>query len=137
MVGRRWFQPRRVRRPGATRSDPAIDSRFCMHAVAVHVGTGCAATLADVLGAARCQSRTGVRDPAGGRLARRAARAWRQLLSRCRRHSVDRIRSSLADAQRSEEHTSELQSLMRISYAVFCLKKKNSTNTKKYTYNTI
>src|SRR3546814_3405227 len=29
---------------------------------------------------------------------------------------------------RSEEHTSELQSLMRISYAVFCLKKKNSTN---------
>src|SRR3546814_1301477 len=30
---------------------------------------------------------------------------------------------------RSEEHTSELQSLMRISYAVFCLKKKNTTNS--------
>src|SRR3546814_6758680 len=30
------------------------------------------------------------------------------------------------DAARSEEHTSELQSLMRISYAVFCLKKKNT-----------
>src|SRR3546814_6615313 len=30
---------------------------------------------------------------------------------------------------RSEEHTSELQSLMRISYAVFCLKKKNNTKT--------
>src|SRR3546814_8143663 len=30
---------------------------------------------------------------------------------------------------RSEEHTSELQSLMRISYAVFCLKKKTNTNT--------
>src|SRR3546814_9338511 len=30
-------------------------------------------------------------------------------------------------SQRSEEHTSELQSLMRISYAVFCLKKKNTT----------
>src|SRR3546814_7688226 len=29
------------------------------------------------------------------------------------------------DCHRSEEHTSELQSLMRISYAVFCLKKKN------------
>src|SRR3546814_7065802 len=29
---------------------------------------------------------------------------------------------------RSEEHTSELQSLMRISYAVFCLKKKNNTH---------
>src|SRR3546814_2872696 len=34
---------------------------------------------------------------------------------------------------RSEEHTSELQSLMRISYAVFCLKKKNTeTNDNKY-----
>src|SRR3546814_3391099 len=34
-----------------------------------------------------------------------------------------------ADANRSEEHTSELQSLMRISYAVFCLKKKNDLYT--------
>src|SRR3546814_10721156 len=33
----------------------------------------------------------------------------------------------LAREQRSEEPTSELQSLMRISYAVFCLKKKNTT----------
>src|SRR3546814_9708783 len=33
--------------------------------------------------------------------------------------------TALAPAARSEEHTSELQSLMRISYAVFCLKKKN------------
>src|SRR3546814_5047206 len=33
--------------------------------------------------------------------------------------------------QRSEEHTSELQSLMRISYAVFCLKKKNNTQYKR------
>src|SRR3546814_7367677 len=32
-------------------------------------------------------------------------------------------------AIRSEEHTSELQSLMRISYAVFCLKKKKQTHT--------
>src|SRR3546814_10542851 len=32
---------------------------------------------------------------------------------------------------RSEEHTSELQSLMRISYAVFCLKKKTTCNTKQ------
>src|SRR3546814_4228799 len=34
--------------------------------------------------------------------------------------------------QRSEEHTSELQSLMRISYAVFCLKKKQRTHYRKY-----
>src|SRR3546814_8139281 len=35
---------------------------------------------------------------------------------------------AVLDHGRSEEHTSELQSLMRISYAVFCLKQKTSTN---------
>src|SRR3546814_6383064 len=48
-----------------------------------------------------------------------------------RRHRArTRARTDSADAipvRRSEEHTSELQSLMRISYAVFCLKKKTST----------
>src|SRR3546814_8547656 len=40
--------------------------------------------------------------------------------------------------ERSEEHTSELQSLMRISYAVFCLKKKNKkTNISTYSNNHI
>src|SRR3546814_4654669 len=38
-------------------------------------------------------------------------------------------RTSGQCSNRSEEHTSELQSLMRISYAVFCLKKKKTTNT--------
>src|SRR3546814_8894507 len=38
-----------------------------------------------------------------------------------------------ADKSRSEEHTSELQSLMRISYAVFCLKKKKTSHTIKLT----
>src|SRR3546814_2142803 len=37
---------------------------------------------------------------------------------------------------RSEEHTSELQSLMRISYAVFCLKKKNKNNPRTQIHNT-
>src|SRR3546814_7227661 len=37
--------------------------------------------------------------------------------------------SGLYGAERSEEHTSELQSLMRISYAVFCLKKKKTQET--------
>src|SRR3546814_9797600 len=37
----------------------------------------------------------------------------------------ERVRLRFINASRSEEHTSELQSLMRISYAVFCLKKKN------------
>src|SRR3546814_5018670 len=40
-------------------------------------------------------------------------------------------RVELESALRSEEHTSELQSLMRISYAVFCLKKKKITRTAK------
>src|SRR3546814_7536953 len=37
---------------------------------------------------------------------------------------------------RSEEHTSELQSLMRISYAVFCLTKKNNTHYMPYSHDT-
>src|SRR3546814_375924 len=43
------------------------------------------------------------------------------------------VASSPGKEERSEEHTSELQSLMRISYAVFCLKKKktNKYGTKK------
>src|SRR3546814_6014836 len=41
-----------------------------------------------------------------------------------------RVRGDNLEIFRSEEHTSELQSLMRISYAVFCLKKKISLNHK-------
>src|SRR3546814_4022121 len=53
------------------------------------------------------------------------------------------LRFVVDDVERSEEHTSELQSLMRISYAVFCLKKKKknmnndytTTNITKHNYN--
>src|SRR3546814_2509711 len=45
--------------------------------------------------------------------------------------AVERRLRQLAGAMRSEEHTSELQSLMRISYAVFCLKKKKTKNKTK------
>src|SRR3546814_4921680 len=41
-------------------------------------------------------------------------------------------RDGEADVERSEEHTSELQSLIRISYAVFCLKKKIQKQTENY-----
>src|SRR3546814_9475157 len=56
-----------------------------------------------------------------------AAREPRQQRVAChqQRGRHDRCRYKL----RSEEHTSELQSLMRISYAVFCLKKKTHNNT--------
>src|SRR3546814_5978349 len=47
------------------------------------------------------------------------------------RRALARGTSSSVGAERSEEHTSELQSLMRISYAVFCLKKKTNINTYK------
>src|SRR3546814_7172048 len=40
-----------------------------------------------------------------------------------------------APVNRSEEHTSELQSLMRISYAVFCLKKKKENTIQKHNHN--
>src|SRR3546814_1391929 len=55
----------------------------------------------------------------------RAGTAWRAVRMARRRR---RGRPRLARQARSEEHTSELQSLMRISYAVFCLKKKKNTN---------
>src|SRR3546814_2432475 len=45
-------------------------------------------------------------------------------------HLLDHAGALFEQAARSEEHTSELQSLMRISYAVFCLKKKNKEITK-------
>src|SRR3546814_1266375 len=41
------------------------------------------------------------------------------------RAQLEHLAEAETDFARSEEHTSELQSLMRISYAVFCLKKKN------------
>src|SRR3546814_3175226 len=49
--------------------------------------------------------------------------------------AIGRSKPSAAAVSRSEEHTSELQSLMRISYAVFCLKKKKQkhiTQKKRY-----
>src|SRR3546814_5441557 len=51
--------------------------------------------------------------------------------ARIRRSSLAAYFARKHPSARSEEHTSELQSLMRISYAVFCLKKK--TNTKHQT----
>src|SRR3546814_4359667 len=44
---------------------------------------------------------------------------------------ITRHLATLTNLSRSEEHTSELQSLMRISYAVFCLKKNNNRSIQK------
>src|SRR3546814_2380724 len=56
-----------------------------------------------------------------------------QIVSSAIEQNVGTLRNRIneigvAEPIRSEEHTSELQSLMRISYAVFCLKKKNNNN---------
>src|SRR3546814_2735100 len=48
--------------------------------------------------------------------------------------SLSRRSSTWARSARSDEHTSELQSLMRISYAVFCLKKKNNATLQPYLF---
>src|SRR3546814_4607332 len=68
-------------------------------------------------------------------------RAWLRLRRGCVRHrerpdiGLHPRESEPPPSARSEEHTSELQSLMRISYAVFCLKKKKNTHTPHYTKN--
>src|SRR3546814_9546181 len=74
---------------------------------------------------AECGAGTGERPGAGGPSQPPAAR---------NRAGGDRAYGAERDGDgtpRSEEHTSELQSLMRISYAVFCLKKKNTTDKQK------
>src|SRR3546814_5915010 len=83
---------------------------------------------------------SGIAQPGGARGARGCARragrgigrgARRQCGAGAARHDpVAAVeRDQFLPADRSEEHTSELQSLMRISYAVFCLKKKNEKRT--------
>src|SRR3546814_2995197 len=54
--------------------------------------------------------------------------------NRCRASATCKLRSPGID--RSEEHTSELQSLMRTSYAVFCLQKKRTKHTNQEIYKT-
>src|SRR3546814_9323123 len=78
-----------------------------------------------VAGDAAVDDRVGEHDTiaAGGRAGERDRSGRRVARDRC---EADRTGDAARDrdATRSEEHTSELQSLMRISYAVFCLKKK-------------
>src|SRR3546814_1794363 len=67
-------------------------------------------------------------------------KAGKRRLPSGRSPSCARPASRWSNSRRSEEHTSELQSLMRISYAVFCLKKKQNTQTKlqhNYSHNTM
>src|SRR3546814_9398435 len=67
----------------------------------------------------------GINPVPGQHIGREAAMRFRDF-GRARRRRLTLAGKTVGD--RSEEHTSELQSLMRISYAVFCLKNKNQTH---------
>src|SRR3546814_6870249 len=74
---------------------------------------------------------TGRGDPTKPAFSLRRRKPGRFPCRACRPRTLPQAPAADAVPQneaRSEEHTSELQSLMRISYAVFCLKKKNKTN---------
>src|SRR3546814_1723314 len=76
----------------------------------------------------RIRRRVGIQDDTRQPIERSAVHGRTRLAA-----FSDRLISSIRPAFRSEEHTSELQSLMRISYAVFCLEKKiNSIIRNKY-----
>src|SRR3546814_1064096 len=67
----------------------------------------------------------------------RSSRDRTSLCDACRFRNRNAGQASAGtDGRRSEEHTSELQSLMRISYAVFCLKKKKKIEIKRTTEKT-
>src|SRR3546814_3070496 len=65
----------------------------------------------------------------GTKLYRFVDGAWRAIYAEL---FDDAEKASIRAAFRSEEHTSELQSLMRISYAVFCLKKKTNKHEQQH-----
>src|SRR3546814_4412388 len=90
------------------------------------VGSGTGALRTSDIGGARF--RAGFQPMRGDRRERKAMLCQCQKRRCGKRGGSQRLRTATFAASRSEEHTSELQSLMRISYAVFCLKKKNTIN---------
>src|SRR3546814_8678409 len=100
-----------------------IEPNFFGHIVSPFNGlTACGASLnAPTLGSVTCGCGARTPPPARRRGGIIAAGGERVAMQPRVRHGMPRTRDPRS---RSEEHTSELQSLMRISYAVFCLKKK-------------
>src|SRR3546814_5894316 len=76
----------------------------------------------------RCDDTQGSSSPTTSNSFRSCVRAAPSFHSRSRRMISSSASAAPSLSPRSEEHTSELQSLMRISYAVFCLKKKKTKN---------
>src|SRR3546814_9621112 len=117
------------RPPRSTRTDTLFPYTTLFRSVADNADAGAAGNEhADLQADRRTHRRAG-----GGHLypGRHAPGAGRKLPLARRRANRPRPQCPAvgADRPRSEEHTSELQSLMRISYAVFCLKKKKINRT--------
>src|SRR3546814_5910444 len=107
------------RPPGSTRTDTLFPDTTLCRAVEADPAYGLRAACAGCW--------VGGADPAYGSSSWLAAYLTRET------YSPERVSTLITSSwptnsgtRRSEEHTSELQSLMRISYAVFCLKKKNN-----------
>src|SRR3546814_3971097 len=119
------------RPPGSTRTDTLFPdttlfrSRAGREVRAVDVGVGAAAAVAQ-RGGGVAQPGRGVRAlrAVGAAVADEVGVAGRAAAAERGGAFAQRDLAVAAAHRRSEEHTSELQSLMRISYAVFCLKKK-------------
>src|SRR3546814_4096859 len=77
------------------------------------------------------------RSPASTLFKGKVASATAMVTPRAAPASAGHASSHKNQKNRSEEHTSELQSLMRISYAVFCLKKKNNIKYNRNTHTNI
>src|SRR3546814_2726774 len=109
-----------------TTTVPTRSSAECQHAVERGAGGG----LDDAEGVRDDELDTvwsGAQEPGlgvAGLAARRITGAASPVGDRAARHRLDRELLGIGERFRSEEHTSEIQSLMRIAYVVFCLQKK-------------
>src|SRR3546814_10411804 len=130
---------RRAAAPGSRQSFryPRRDDRRSCHELERHRKTGEVARAEDKRSGIR--ARTGSRTRPAGSAGRNVTRVRWLFAQRAgdphpslssRNTTLSRQLNFRVADNRSEEHTSELQSLMRNSYAVFCLKKKNNSKTK-------
>src|SRR3546814_4120195 len=129
-LARQRLDPHRIER--ARRDDPAAaDAEHRIQRKPFGCGRGAdPAGRTEIDPAERARERLQRRDPA----ARRRGKEFEAVQAKVEpRHDVRRVGHAGQEGNaRSEEHTSELQSLMRISYAVFCLK-KTKHDTRKTT----
>src|SRR3546814_1630418 len=109
------------RPPKSTRTDTLFPYTTLFRSSVAHSYWGNRDEGSNARGRNRCAARKGAGFPTEGIDAVR----WEIASAAAYRHS------GLSRGSRSEEHTSELQSLMRISYAVFCLTKKKETASEK------